>query len=207
LLLVLPAKVRPHYESFDYVDLSFTKTMLLRIDVIAIITVLDDSQGALSFFHDKLDMIGGPLSPLQAREIAAHFASINIHLAERTVFSTELDVLSGECRIVARRPSQLMLRHWDSEILGQIMSRICEELLVVFPNKSEILENIGTGRHTLSRRRERQLRGQQHGVGRLRAKRIALAPLPSSGLQHVGFVQSRHSEAFHRSCEIFADFK
>ncbi len=147
-LLVLPAKVRPHYESFDYVDLSFAKTMLLRIDDIAIIAVLDDSQGALSFFHDKLDMIGGALSPLQAREIAAHFASINIHLAERTVFSTEFDVLSGECGIVARRPSQLMLSDWDSEILGQIMSRVCEELLVVFPNKSELLENIRTGRHT-----------------------------------------------------------
>jgi hypothetical protein len=122
--------------------------MLLRIDEIAVIAVLDDSQGALNIFSDKLDMIGGPLSPLQAREIAAHFASINIHLAERTVFSTEFEVSSGECRIVAQRPSQLVLSDWDSEILGQIMHRICEEMLVVFPNKSEILENIKTGRHT-----------------------------------------------------------
>jgi hypothetical protein len=147
-LLVVPAKVRTHYESFDYVDLSFAKTMLLRIDDIAIIAVLDDSQGALSFFHDKLDMIGGALSPLQAREVAAHFASLNVHLAERTVFSTELDVLSGKCRIVARRPNELMLSDWDSGILGQIMYRVCGEMLVVFPNKIEIAENIRTGHHT-----------------------------------------------------------
>jgi hypothetical protein len=28
------------------------------------------------------------------------------------------------------------------------MHRICEEMLMVFPNRSEILENIKTGRHT-----------------------------------------------------------
>jgi hypothetical protein len=147
-LLVVPAKVRSHFEGFDYVDLSFARTMLLRIDEIAVITVLDDSQGALSIYLDKPDNIGGPLSPLQAREIAARFASINIQLDERTAFSTEVDVSSGECRIIGRRPDQLMLSDWKSEILGQIMHRICEDMLVVFPNKEEILEHIKTGRHT-----------------------------------------------------------
>jgi len=147
-LLVIPAKVRSHFESFDYVDLSFAKTMLLRIDETALIVVLDDSQAALSIYHDELDKIGGPLSPLQARELAAHFASINIHLAERTVFSSEFDVSSEECRIAARRPNQLLLSEWNSEILGKIMHRVCEEMLVVFPNKGEILEQIKTGHST-----------------------------------------------------------
>lgn len=31
--------------------------------------------------------------------------------------------------------------------------------------------------------------------------------LPAPGLQHVGFVQACHREAFHRSLQIFADFK
>ncbi|MBZ5570503.1 MAG: hypothetical protein LAO09_01320 [Acidobacteriia bacterium] len=147
-LLVVPAKVRSHYESFDYVDLSFARTMLLRIDEIAVIAVLDDSQGALNIFSEKLNMIGGPLSPLQAREIAAHFASINLQLAERTVFASEFDILTDKCTIVARRPHQLMLSDWNSEILGGIMHRICDEMLVVFPNKDEISEQIKTGRRT-----------------------------------------------------------
>lgn len=147
-LIVVPAKVRSHYESFDYVDLSFARTMLLRIDEIAVIAVLDDSQGALNIFSKNLNMIGGPLSPLQAREIAAHFAAINIHLAERTVFSSEFDVSLEECKIVARRPDQLMMSDWDSEVLGGIMHRICDEMLVVFPNSCEISEQIKTGHHT-----------------------------------------------------------
>jgi len=43
-LLVYPAKMIPGIESFDYGDLSFAQTMLLRIDDIAVIAVLDDSQ-------------------------------------------------------------------------------------------------------------------------------------------------------------------
>jgi hypothetical protein len=85
---------------------------------------------------------------LQARKIAAHFASINIHLAERTVFSSEFDVLSEECKIVARRPHQLTLSDWNSEILGRIMHRICDEMLVVFPNRDEISEQVKTGHRT-----------------------------------------------------------
>jgi hypothetical protein len=147
-LLVIPAKVRPHFESFDYVDLSFAKTMLLRVDETAIIAVLDDSQAALSIFFDELDKIRGPLSPLQAREVAAHFASINIHLAERTEFRSEFEVSSEECRIVARRPKQLLLSKWDSEVLGEIMHRICEEMLVGFSDKQETLQQIKTGTRT-----------------------------------------------------------
>jgi len=147
-LLVVPAKVRPHYESFDYVDLSFAKTMLLRIDEIAIVAVLDDSQGSLSIFSEKPNIMGGPLSPLQAREIAAHFAAINLQLDERTVFMSEFDTLGDKCTIVARRPPQLMLSEWNSEILGDIMHRICDEMLGGGPNRDEISEQIKTGRHT-----------------------------------------------------------
>jgi hypothetical protein len=122
--------------------------MLLRIDETAVIAVLDDSQGVLSIYFDELSKICGPLSPLQERELAAHFASMNIHLADRTVFSSEFDVLSEECTIVGRRPSQLALSDWNSEIRGEIMHRICEEMLIIFPNKNEILEEIKTGQRT-----------------------------------------------------------
>lgn len=79
-LLVLPAKIRPHFESFDYGDLSFVATMTLRIDDTAIIAVLNDSQAALSVYYEELEKIRGPLSPLQVREIGVHLGFINLHI-------------------------------------------------------------------------------------------------------------------------------
>ena len=93
-ILVLPAKVRPHLESFDYGDITGAQTVLLRINETAIIAVLNDSQAALTIYYDELDKIGGPLSPLQLREIAARFASINVQLAERPKFSSRVRLTS-----------------------------------------------------------------------------------------------------------------
>ena len=36
---------------------------------------------------------------------------------------------------------------------------------------------------------------------------VELVGLPAAGLEHVGFVQGADGEAFHRSGEVFADFK
>jgi len=148
----------------------------LRMDEIAIVAVLDDSQGVLSIFSEKLEeqnIIGGPLSPVQAREVAAHFASINVQLAERTVFTSEFDVASDKCTIVARRPHQLMMSDWNREILGGIMHRICNEMLVAFPNRDEISEQIKTGTLTflvddngnfVTNSMELEETGSQHGA-------------------------------------------
>ena len=34
-----------------------------------------------------------------------------------------------------------------------------------------------------------------------------ICTLPSPGLQHMGFIQRRHSQAFHRAGKVFANFK
>ena len=87
-MLVLPAKVKAHFENFDYFDISIAKTMLLRMENTAIIIVLDDSGAALNLYYEELTKIGGPLSPLQLREIAARLAAINFHLTDRPKFSS-----------------------------------------------------------------------------------------------------------------------
>jgi len=147
-LLVLPAKVRPHFESFDYCDLSVAQTMLLRIDDTAIIAVFNDSQAALSVYYEELDKIGGPLSPLQVREIAVQLAGINIHLAERPRFSSDINLLSEEYRILGHRPEELRLGDWQHEIHGKIMHHICKDMVVGTPDWEQVLENIKTGRYT-----------------------------------------------------------
>ncbi len=40
-----------------------------------------------------------------------------------------------------------------------------------------------------------------------RKDRVQLLVSPAPGLQHVGLVQARDSQAFHRACELFAYFK
>jgi len=147
-MLVLPAKVRPHFESFDYGDFSFAQTMLLRIDETAIIVVFNDSQAAQSLYYEELGKIKGPLSPLQLREIAARMASINIQLAERPKFFSELDLLTEEYRILAHRPKELYVDSWQNELEGAIMHHVCKEMVMGIPDREQVLENLKTGRYT-----------------------------------------------------------
>jgi hypothetical protein len=147
-LLVLPAKVRSHFEPFDYCDLSVGQTMLLRMEDIAIIAVFNDSQASLTvFMEDMQKMIGGPLSPLQVREIAVRLASINIQLVERPKFSSELDVISERYKILADGPSEWNL-DWHDDVQGGIMHHVCQDLLFNSPEKEQILKDLKTGRYT-----------------------------------------------------------
>jgi hypothetical protein len=147
-LLVLPAKVLPYRESFDYCDLSFAQTILLRIEDIAVIVVLDDAKASLSVILDFIQKIEGPLSPLQLREVATHMAAINLHLVERPKFGSSVNLLSGEYEIGAEASSEIKLAEWESDILGRMMHSICGSAMPEFDTKSQILENIKTGRYT-----------------------------------------------------------
>ena len=147
-MLILPAKVRPHFEPFDYGDLSFAQTMLLRMEETAIITVFNDSGATLSIFGDHLSKIEGPVSPLQLRELAAELASLNIQLAERPRFASDFNLLTEEYRIIAERPEYWRLEQWDPEVRAKIMRHICEPLLSKLEDKERILGLIDTGRYT-----------------------------------------------------------
>jgi hypothetical protein len=149
-VIVLPAKVRPHLERFDYCDLSAAQTLLLRMDETAIVAVLNDSQAALSVYYEELDKVRGPLSPLQLREIAARLAAINIHVRERPAFSSEFDFESEKYEIVARRPSECWLDGPVMDTTGKIMHLICRDMLAPMPAREmeELVEQIKTGRYT-----------------------------------------------------------
>lgn len=147
-LLVLPAKNLPHLEPFDYCDLSFAETMLLRINEIAVIAVFDDSCACNTTIQDFIGNINGPLSPLQLRELATHMAAINIHLAERPRYGSSIDLLTGENEIWAELPDEIRLEEWNAGILGQLMHHICGTAMPEYDGKAQILENIKTGRHT-----------------------------------------------------------
>jgi hypothetical protein len=104
-LFVFPAKVRPHLEGFDFVDLTAAQTMLLSVGDVAIIAVLNDSQAVMNLMYEELNQkIQGALSPLQLRELTSKFAAINLQFEPRPQFASEIDFSAEEYRIVTAAP-------------------------------------------------------------------------------------------------------
>lgn len=148
-LAVLPAKVRPHFEGFDFIDLSAAQTMLLCIGDVAIIGVFNDSQAALSVaFEDFQQKIGGPLSPLQLRELALTLAYINLQVEPRARFFSEIDAFAEKYRIRAERPEEVQVAAWDHELYGQMMYVLSEDMIKGMENEEEVLNRVKTGRYT-----------------------------------------------------------
>jgi hypothetical protein len=150
-LLVLPAKIIPGVEACDYDDLSFAQTMLLRIDEIAVITVLDDSNALNSIQMSEQWKINGPLSPLQLREIAVRMAVQNLLLEKRPFFSSEMDLQHEECAIVAHRPPDIRFVEptaENEELFGQMMQHHCGSMIPEGPEKDYIMEQMGAGHYT-----------------------------------------------------------
>lgn len=150
-LWVLPAKVRPHFERFDFIDLSVAQTMLLAVDDVAIITVLNDSQAVMTVAFDDLQQIGGPLSPIQLRELAARFAAINLQVEPRAQFVSEIDAIAEDYSISAVRPDEVQIRDWDGDLYGRIMHALTQDLTKIIKNGDEILKHVRAGQYTFLR--------------------------------------------------------
>lgn len=103
--LTMPTRTELSPERFDFLDLSEGQTLMLRLDDFVVIAVFNDSGAAKSWFDQKAKLITGPISELQAREIAAELAYLNLHLDPRPRFHTETDVFRQNSRIRATRPS------------------------------------------------------------------------------------------------------
>ena len=148
-LVVLPAKVRSHFEKFDFIDLTGAQTMLLCIEDVAIIAVFNDSQSALTVAEEDFRRkIGGPLSPIQLREIAATLASINLQVGPRPRFYSEIDLLSESCRIRVERPEEVHIPDWDYELHGLIIHKLTEDLLAKLRDNDQISDLVKSGRYT-----------------------------------------------------------
>lgn len=148
-VIVLPAKVRQHLEAFDFIDLTHAQTMLLRVDDVAIIAVFNDSGAALTVALEDLQRkITGPLSPIQLREIAATFASINLQVVPRPHFFSEFDLLEESCRIMAERPDEVHIPTWDYELHGSIMHKLTDDFLKSIRNSDQLRGPIKSGQYS-----------------------------------------------------------
>lgn len=150
-MLVLPCRQELSDDQFDFGDLHFGQTMMLRLGGTAIVVVFNDSTGALSFFQENvLDKITGPINELQAREIMTEFALLNMHLRERPVYHSELDTLNETHRIVASLPDRPELEEWNYELRGRLLwnalGHAWPQLRFAGTTKEEVEEAVLTGK-------------------------------------------------------------
>jgi hypothetical protein len=132
-LLVLQAKTADHLELFDYADIHFAKTILLRLDDVAFIAVLDDSCAVLNALQPLIEKFTAPLSPIQLRELMARFAIANLSLKERPKFTSEFDPQTGLYLISTKRPDYWELNEPDAEMYGSILHRATSDYLRGMP--------------------------------------------------------------------------
>ena len=97
--------------------------MMLRLDDFAVFAVFNDSGGAMNWFHQKEALITGPISELQAREIAAELAYLNLHLNPRPAFHTEMDLFCQTSHIRATRPNIPEMASFDRGVRGALLYR------------------------------------------------------------------------------------
>jgi hypothetical protein len=149
--LGIPVKAQASQDRFDFFDLYLAQTMLLRLDDTAMLTVFNDSGGAMNYFWQKLEKITGPVSELQLREIMVELAYLNLHLKERPTFHTEFDLVNEKCRIIGKRPN-LDLVDMDRQVRGKMLHRAVSHALphIRVPGRTEeeILEAIKAGNFT-----------------------------------------------------------
>jgi hypothetical protein len=148
-LLVLPAKVRSHFEMFDFADLTEANLVMLRIDDIAIFAVLNDSGACLTVMFEEIQAkIAGPLSPLQIREVAAKLAAINLQVVPRPEFSSQFDMLNEKYEISALRPAEVHIPEWNPEIFGKLMHKLSDPLLRLASDYDQVIDAVKSGQYT-----------------------------------------------------------
>jgi hypothetical protein len=151
-MLVLPMKVRKHYENFDFIDLYESRSILLHIDDVAFIAVLNDSCAASNLCSGFLRKKIGQLSPIQLREIFARISFANVILKERPTFYTEVDLRRGRVRIRAKLPRALKINPYDETDFGSLLERCCGPLLADTdePRVKFMREQMKLGRYTFT---------------------------------------------------------
>lgn len=176
-LIVLPAKVRPHFEGFDFIDLTAAETMLLSIGDVAVIAVFNDSMAAYAIAADDFrKWVRGPLSPLQLRELTAIIASISLQFGPRPRFISDVDFLSERYIIRVEKADHVHLPSFDLDVQGRIMHALTKDMVQRMPNGQEILAQVRTGRYTFLT--------TPHGT--FDADSMELEPLaPQNGLEDV----------------------
>ena len=130
--------------AFDYCDVAFARTTLVRFDTTAILAVMDDSGAAAGLFWERLEKISAPISELQLREILVELALRNVHLKTRPTFVTHCDLENQSARLSAHRPP-LELVPIDAKMRGELLLHSVRHFLPAADPGSDLPAAIRSG--------------------------------------------------------------
>lgn len=149
-LLVLPADITGPFERFDYGDLYIARTVLIRLDDICVVAVLNDGCAALCAYRDKPAVIGGPLSPIQLREIMVRLAYLNVRLVNRPQFYSDIDA-RGSVAIGATLPDMFDLKEGKPEEFGRLFYESVRDIIDGVANHHAVRDKVLSGTFTFLR--------------------------------------------------------
>ena len=145
-LVILPASTEQGWPRFDFVSMSLPRTMLFRIEDVALLVVLGDGGIARNIFETSLSKLEGPLSPIQVREVVANLAFISLSLDELPEIKTEFDFDRGLSRMLVRRP-RAITPSFDKTLYGQALHQCCFPIAqaMQLPNLSDLEQQLLSG--------------------------------------------------------------
>lgn len=137
-MLVLPAL--PQKKPFDFADLYEAQALMLRLDDVIVYCVINDSCGAIQGYRPIAERITGPLSWVQAREVLAELAFMNLSMKARPKHRTSISP-TGEAFIDAETPSHFELGELDMTLRGRLMAHLLSPVLPgMAADKRELLD-------------------------------------------------------------------
>lgn len=117
-------------EAFDLIDLSYAQTMAIRMDDFVLFAVFDDSCAVVHGVKSWIDLIQGPLSPIQIRELAVHFGCCNLHLENPPQFRTRVENgTPPKVFIDGSHEGEPKFRDKDQEMFGKMMASFLKDHL------------------------------------------------------------------------------
>lgn len=131
---------------FDLLSFTDAQTLYLQLGTIGFIAVFDDSGAALNRVEWILRKISGPLSPVQARELSAHFALANTELLNRPQFWTHVSGDRKKVVIGGAHDAVPMFSKFERGQFGLTMASVFPTPPAVFGKTAEeVAYGIATG--------------------------------------------------------------
>jgi hypothetical protein len=150
-IFILPAYTGDgNNKLFDYGDLTFARSVLLRLNDVAIIGLLCDSC-AIGSSIDMMKLVEGPLSEIQIREVFAYHSYACAKLKTTPRFYSEMENNLYHIRAEIKEP--IVLEDFNLEEWGALFSWSLQTLLND-QVPEQVIKNIKSGKYTFLRNQQ-----------------------------------------------------
>lgn len=127
-MFVFPIRDDGTADAFDLATFTEAQTLYVRLGSTGIIAVFDDACAAIHGIYPLLEKLDGPLSWMQAREVAARMALANLDLENRPGFWTHITTDEQKVTIGGTTDATPRFRELSAELYGQTMAGVFRNL-------------------------------------------------------------------------------